>query len=144
MIKERFKLIPASHLFLIRNGGVLLLRRYNTGYEDGNYSVPAGHIDGSETATEAMAREAREEAGITINLVDLKVVHVMHRKADEMRVDIFFTAQNWMGEPVIQEPDKCDELKWFPLNNLPVNVIPYIKAALENYQAGILYSEFGW
>ncbi len=32
---ERFRLLAAVHLFLLRDGAVLLLRRFNTGYEDG-------------------------------------------------------------------------------------------------------------
>lgn len=145
MPQERFKLIPAVHLFLFKDNKVLLLRRFNTGYEDGNYSVPAGHLDGGESATMAMVREAKEEAGITIDPKDLQVVHVMHRiKSREERVDFFLSANSWSGEPAIQELDKCDELEWFPLDNLPANVIPYLRFALEKYQVGAGYSEFGW
>ena len=64
---ERFKLVVAVHLILIEDGKILLLRRYHTGYEDGNYSVVAGHIDGDESVIKAMQREALEEAGITID-----------------------------------------------------------------------------
>ena len=80
MGKEYFKLVTAVHLFLIRDGKILLLRRFNTGYEDGSYSVPAGHIDGNEKVTKAMTREAMEEAGITASEDKLKIAHVMHRK----------------------------------------------------------------
>ena len=58
-----FRSPVAVHLFLVKDGSILLLRRYNTGYEDGNYSVVAGHIDGGEQLMAAMVREAREEAG---------------------------------------------------------------------------------
>ncbi len=142
---ERFKFISASHLFLIKDSQILLLRRANTGYEDGNYSVPAGHLDGNETATSAMAREALEEAGLTINLKELKVVHTMHRKAaDGERIDFFFTATKWDGTPIIGEPEKCDDLSWFALDRLPDNIIPYIRSAIEQVKNNHTFSEFGW
>jgi 8-oxo-dGTP pyrophosphatase MutT (NUDIX family) len=46
----RFKLVPEAHLFLLYGDRILLLRRRNTGYEDGSYSVVAGHMEDSETA----------------------------------------------------------------------------------------------
>ena len=52
--RDWYKLVAAVHLFLIRDGKVLLLRRFNTGYEDGQYSVIAGHLDGDEEATAAL------------------------------------------------------------------------------------------
>ena len=91
MARDWFRVVAAVHLFLIRDGQVLLLRRYNTGYEDGWYSVIAGHLDGGEEVTAAMRREAREEAGIEIAPEDLRVVGVMHRKATEERIDFFLT-----------------------------------------------------
>jgi len=144
MRKEHFKFVSAVHLFLVRDDKILLLRRFNTRYEDGNYSVPAGHIDGEETATRAMIREAKEEAGIDINEKQLRMVHVMHRKSKEERIDFFFEATGWQGKPKIMETNKCDDLKWFPINQLPQNVIPYVKSGIENYRDQILFSEFGW
>ena len=80
---ERFKAVIAVHLILIKDNQILLLRRFNTGYEDGNYSVVAGHLDGNESVLKAMQREAFEEAGIQISEKDLQIVHVMHRKTPD-------------------------------------------------------------
>lgn len=120
-------------------------RRFQTGFEDGNYGVPAGHLDGDETAREGCAREIKEEIGIDLNPSDLKVVHVMHRKAalDE-RIDFFITANEYSGEITNCEPHKCDDLSWFPLDELPDNIVDYVKVAIEHYRRGEAYSEYGW
>lgn len=144
MEKERFKLIVDVHLLLIKDGKIVLLKRANTGYEDGKYGLIAGHADGNETATEAMIREAREEAGIEIKPHDLEFKLVMHRKTDREQVGFFFTARAYKGEPRNAEPEKCSELAWFDLNNLPENIIPYIRKSIEFLDSGINYYEFGW
>jgi 8-oxo-dGTP pyrophosphatase MutT (NUDIX family) len=144
MVTTRFKLLGAVHLFLIRDEQILLLRRYNTGYEDGNYSVIAGHLDGDEEVKEAMIREAREEAGIEIAPEDIEVVGVMHRKASNERIDFFLRASTWQGSVVNMEPHKCDELAWFALDALPENTVPYVRKAITNYQQSRWFDSFGW
>lgn len=143
--KDRHKIITAVYLILLNEKDeVLLLRRANTGYEDGNYSLIAGHMDKEETAVRAMMREALEEGGIVVERGNLKLVHVMNRYTDHDRMDLFFHSTEWSGEPVNQEPSKCDDLRWFPLEDLPPNMIPCVREAIENYKKGIPYSEFGW
>jgi len=141
---ERFTAPVAVHLFLTRRNQILLLRRYNTGFEDGNYSVIAGHLDGNEEVKTAMIREAREEAGIEIQSEDLKIVGVMHRMVDEERIDFFLTTLTWSGEIVNKEPDKCDELAWFDFDNLPPNMIPYVRQAFSNFRDEKWFDSFGW
>jgi len=148
MTKKRHQNIPASYLALFRNNKVLLLRRFNTGYEDGKYSLVAGHVDLGETFTQCIIRESKEEAGILLKPEDLKVVHVMHRNSDASenneRVDVFFIAGKWDGEITNKEPHKCDDLSWFDLDDIPENIIPYIKQVLEKIKNKIYYSEHGW
>jgi 8-oxo-dGTP pyrophosphatase MutT (NUDIX family) len=132
-------------LFLIRDGQILLLRRYNTGYEDGKYSVPAGHLDGGAEVVEAAIREALEEIGVEIGRDDVRVVGVMHRQAGlEERIDFFVKVCRWKGEITNREPEKCDELRWVPVNELPQNVIPYVRQAICNYLEGIWFDSYGW
>jgi 8-oxo-dGTP diphosphatase len=140
----RSRFVVAVHLFFLRDDRVLLLRRLNTGWGDGSYSVPAGHVDAGETVTEAAVREAREEIGVSLRPQDVRVVHVMNRKSDDERIDFFLLVESWTGEIVNQEPDKCDDLRWFPVLSLPGNLISYVREGLENSRKGVLYSEYGW
>lgn len=142
---ERFKLPVAVYLILIENNKILLLRRYNTGYQDGNYSLVAGHIDGNESIIHAMQREALEEAGIHIEENDLKIVHVDHRHENNAEyIDFFLTCKKYSGKIQIMEPDKCDELAFYPLDDLPSNLIAPVKSALENYLNNEPFSVYGW
>lgn len=133
----------AVHLILEHNNEFLLLRRYNTGYEDGNYSVIAGHLNGNETIKEAMIREALEEANITIDDKHLKIVGVMHRKDGDESIDYYLYTNKFSGNVRIMEPNKCDDLAFYKLDNLPDNIIPYIKTALYNYKNNTIFSEYG-
>lgn len=148
MNKLRHKNVIASYLTLVKDDKILLQRRYNTGYQDGNYSMVAGHVDPAETFTQCIIREAQEEAGIILQPEDLEVAHVMHRNSgvdvDNERVDVFYTAKKWEGEILNKEPHKCDDLSWFDINSIPENVIPYIKQAIEFIRIKVNYSEHGW
>lgn len=138
-------MIVAAHLFLLKEDTVLMMRRFNTGYEDGNFSVPAGHCEENETCTNTMIREAREEIAISINEPDLHFAHVMHRKTNgEYRIDFFFECRTWAGTPVIIEDNKCDKLEWANIASLPTNTIPYIRDALAAFHEGKSYSEVGF
>ncbi|SHF22547.1 NUDIX domain-containing protein [Seinonella peptonophila] len=83
------------HLFFVKDDQILLLRRYNTGYEDGNYSVVAGHLDGEETVKQVAIREAKEEAGVHLKEENVEIVGVMHRKKDDERIDFFACVTEW-------------------------------------------------
>ncbi len=148
MTKERYKIIPASYLILLRDYKVLMLRRFNTGYGNGKYSLPSGHVEAGENFTQCMIREAKEEIGVDLETKKLKVAHVIHgdfgiTKNNE-RVNTFFISEEWEGNIENMEPEKCDDLSWFDLNNLPENITPEVLQALENIRKDVFYSEFGW
>ena len=132
------------HLLFFRGNQILLLRRFNTGYRDGEYSVPAGHLDGNETVMAAAAREAQEEIGIQIDTGDILFSSVMHRNEGDERIDFFVRVRKWRGEPVNADTDKCDELRWMDVNDLPENIIPYVRQAIQNHLNRVKFDEFGW
>lgn len=145
MPKERNKAIPAAYLLLQNNRGELLLAlRANTGYQDGSWNVPSGHVEASESPKQAMIREAKEEVGIDLKPEDLELIHLSHRpQHDETgdRIDFFFRATRWQGEAVNAEPHKCAEVRWVNPSLLPDNIIPHVRYAIAAMGIGEFYTE---
>lgn len=133
-----------AHIFFVRENEIFLIRRANTGFRDGFYSVPAGHVDDGELITDAAAREAKEEVGVDVDPETLSFVHSLHvRKLNPAvpdRIQTFFVCTSWRGEPQNQEPEKCDHAAWFPLDALPDNMVGYVAQAIHGYRNGILFS----
>jgi 8-oxo-dGTP diphosphatase len=130
------------HLFFFRENQILMLRRFNTGFRDGEYSVPAGHLDGGETVMQAAIREAEEETGVQIEESDMTFSTVMHRIEGDERVDFFVQVHKWRDKPFNAEPEKCDDLRWVDIHALPANTIPYVRRALANHLAGLRFDEY--
>jgi 8-oxo-dGTP pyrophosphatase MutT (NUDIX family) len=140
--------VAAVYLVLLSEGKILLSRRANTGYEDGNYGLVAGHVEPGETLRQAMAREALEEAGLVIAEADIDLALTMHRLSasskPKERLDFFMTAAKYTGELTNQEPQKCSDLAWFGRSNPPENLIAYIREALNLIAEDVRYCEYGW
>jgi 8-oxo-dGTP diphosphatase len=146
-MKERQGFPVAVHLLLRRqDGSILMIRRHNTGYEDGKWSVPAGHIDPGESAIDALVREASEELGLDLDRTSVSFSHVSHKRDpvdNAERIDFFFTCETWTGVPVNAEPHKCSEIRWFSSDEIPIDIIAYVRAAISAIQRGLPFSEFG-
>ena len=142
---SRFQVVPASYVVLQRHAGadqVLLQLRSGTGYMDGHWAcAAAGHVEAGESAVEAAVREAREELGVRIAPPDLVPLCAMHRthgngKPIDERVDFFFEARSWRGEPRRVEEDKAADLRWWPLDALPAPVVPHELFVLDRLRDG--------
>lgn len=141
----RLTLIPAVYVFLEQEGKFLLARRANTGYQDGKYQTPSGHVEAQETPREAAVREAKEEVGIDIQPEDLEFVHAAYRMRPDKtgyRLDIFFKTTKWGGEIRNAEPEKCDELLWVSPDALPENTVELIRVVIEQRSKGEYLSEY--
>jgi mutator protein MutT len=101
-------------------GRVLLHRRFNTGFMDGRYDLPSGHVERGETLLESAVRELQEEANVSVDQSGLRLWHVNQFGAnDEYYYNFFFVADIWEGAPTIMETDKCDDMQFFALDALP-------------------------
>ncbi len=133
-----------AHVILEKAGQVLLIRRCNTGFFDGLFSLPGGHLEAGESARRAAAREVSEELDVRVADDDLHMVGVMHRLSDTNRIDFFLRAAAWTGQPQRAEPDKCAELRWCAPGALPADTVPYIRHALNTRQTEPWLIELGW
>lgn len=134
------------HILFLRGDELLLSRRRSGDEFDGRWHLPAGKIEAGEPATAAAARESAEEVGVVLDPADLRLVHVAHVIAPDRpaRLGLFFIARRWQGEPVNREPDQCYELRWFPRDALPDDIIAYPLAGIAALTTGEPYSEYGW
>lgn len=136
----------ATYAIIIKEHKILLLLRKGTGWMDGHYGLPAGHLKKDETIKNALIREVHEEIGLKINSTDLTLYHVMHRNEKTIGnfeyIDFFFKLEYWQGKPRNNEPEKAAHIKWFDLDSLPKNMVPNIKAGIEYYRSKLIFSEF--
>jgi 8-oxo-dGTP diphosphatase len=140
-LRDRFPIVV--HVLLRRDDSVLLVRRSNTGYMDGWWAAPGGHVDAGEDPSKAALRECREEVGVAIAAPDLIPLAAMpYRSGAHQGVDFIFSARRWHGEPRIAEPERFDALAWHRVDALPTNVVPYLSLALELARQGKWFHEF--
>lgn len=136
----RNKYAVAAHVFLTNaDGDVLFMRRANTGYADGQWSVAAGHVEANETFLACAVRELEEEACIRLAPVMLEPALVQQKKDfdGEERVDVFFHATLPEGETVIiGEPEKCDAICWANPADPPEKTVSYVEHALRCWKPG--------
>lgn len=141
MEKERF--LSAVYMIIKnQNGEILLQRRQGSSRWPGFLGLPAGHIDEGENVYDAIIREASEELNICITKEDLGDYFVANRrnKSAMPYFDIYFEVTSFKGDITINEPDKCSELKWCDINNLPYDLIDFQAEAIKNWQNGIKFS----
>ena len=140
---EREKFLSSIYL-IIKNedGKILLQRRQGTKLWPGFLALPAGHIDEGENAFEAAIREASEELGITISETDIIDTFVVNRKNKSLPsyYDVYFELKGYEGTITIKEPEKCSELVWASIDDLPEDIIDFEREAIANNSKGIKFS----
>lgn len=144
-MKERFKQKVTVGLILInKQKEVLLQKRCNTGYMDGMYALVAGHLEANESMVSGIIRETKEEIGIELDKVKVSFVCLVRSGNDNEYINSYFKCEEFDGIVKNAEVDKCSELRWFNINNLPGNIIPNDKRAIDNMINNIVLDEYNF
>jgi 8-oxo-dGTP diphosphatase len=135
-VRHRRRVVVDVILLLMRSGHILLRERANTGYGDGAYEPPTGQLADRETIVETAIRVASAEAGIAIRAENVSLAHVMHDVSGSGRIAFFLTVAGLPGEYT------SPGARWFPVGNLPTNMLDRSRVALRNYADGMRFSTY--
>jgi 8-oxo-dGTP diphosphatase len=133
---QRRRVVVDVILLLTDSDRILLRERANTGYGDGAYEPPSGQLADRETIVETAIRVALDEAGIGIGTENVSLAHVMHDVSGGGRIAFFLAVSGWEGEST--SPD----VRWFPLESLPTNMLDRVRVALRNCADGMRFSTY--
>jgi mutator protein MutT len=120
---------------------ILLMKRSNTGYMDGHYGLPSGHLEWYETLKQWIIREIKEEICIDVWEQDLEMVHSSHRINTWERVyfDFYFLIKTYSWEIWNGEPEKCSDIEFLDPND--ERIIPYVRDIFKKVKNGEVFSE---
>lgn len=106
-------------MIITQDEKILLLKRQGA-HGSGTWSLPGGHLEWNESLEDCAKRETAEEAGIEIkNPLFFAVTNDIMNDEDRHYITIFMKATEFSGEPKICEPERCAEMEWFSLDDLP-------------------------
>ncbi len=144
-MSKRHAIIPAVWMIIRdENQRIFLLRRFNTGWRDGWYTVPAGHVEPGESPTTAAIRELEEEAGVVIDADALGDPLIYIYPSDDLsdeRVSLFYEVSSYSGTPRVTEPHKADQGEWFEADDLPDKLVPILRLAINDIRDGVRFSD---
>lgn len=145
MSNNRHAIIPAVYMILRnKHNQIFLIRRSNTPWRSGWWSVPAGHIEEGEGPTTAAIRELYEETGLSIEPEQLSTPLVyMYPSEDKSheRVSLFYEISEFIGEPRLMETEKADDAGWFDIDSLPDKLDSIVRCSLNDISSGMIFSD---
>src|SRR3989338_11686814 len=125
--------VGCGALIVNDRGETLLLKRKSRN-EIGKWCKPGGTVEYGETVEDAVRREIKEEFGVEIELLEpLGFTNLFLPEEKEHWVAFHYLARIVKGEPKNMEPEKIEEIRWFPLDKLPENITQTTLEPVEVY-----------
>lgn len=140
-LKKEERTIAVNAIFLDSDGRILLGKRAAHKSGGGQWGLPGGTQEKGEKYQETLIREMKEELGVDVveyrysnffQCIVSEKVHFDHHA---------FVVTKWNGDIVNNEPNKCDELRWFGIDELPWDNFFVSARNIVNYILGEQYLE---
>ena len=131
--------VGCGAFILNEEGKVLIMKRgVKCKNQKGYWQIPGGAIEFNETFHDALQREVEEELGIKIEVGELLALvdDIMHEEKQHW-VTPQFLCKIKEGSIVNKEPEKCEEIRWCSLDEIPEPQTLYLRKAKEAYKERI-------
>jgi 8-oxo-dGTP diphosphatase len=123
--------LPTVDAIVEFGGGVVLVERRNP---PSGWALPGGFVDWGESVEEAVAREVREETGLSLH--DLRQFHVYSDPRRDCRAHTITTVFVARGEGTLRAADDAKAARVFRTDDLPREIAFDHRGILEDYRAG--------
>jgi 8-oxo-dGTP diphosphatase len=144
VIDETASLSPASSVihvgvqcFVLSDSRILLGLR-SSGFGKGTWGLPGGHLEQGESILAAAARELREETGLVAHKMRIAAIGDPLPE-NNYHLQIGVLVEEWSGNPSTTAPNELGELCFFPLSDLPRDVLVSSAYIIEKFAASKLY-----
>ncbi len=109
--------VPAVGIVIEMDGGVVLIQRKHPPHQ-GRWALPSGYIEADESAEEAAIREAEEETGLKVEIIEMAGVNSFPEGPPLSGIMIFFRARPVGGE--LRAGDDAADARIFPPDQVPL------------------------
>jgi 8-oxo-dGTP diphosphatase len=112
-------------------GKILLLKRLDKDY----WERPGGKVEVGETLEDSIIREVFEETGIEAKIKDFVLFEqILSNVNNQHWIAFCYHLEYESGELENKEPEKHMAVQWFALNEVPEEISPYTKRAINEFK----------
>jgi 8-oxo-dGTP diphosphatase len=108
--------VAAAAAVLLEEARILLARRASSVLR-GRWYIPAGFVEADETVETAAVREAKEETGLDVEIVELLAAHSGFEVPGRPVVGTYYLVRPVGG--ALQPGSDVDRLEYYPLDAVP-------------------------
>ena len=123
MVNDKENIKQGVGVWLFNPSGQVLMGLRLSKHGFNTWSAPGGKPEANESLTETAIRETFEETGIVLAPQMLKFLCTTDDVySDSHYLTTHYRVDNVLSVPMVKEPNKCKEWRWFYVNKLPKNL----------------------